>query len=110
MVNNKIPTLLYPEGSPHPLPGTYNPIALVSPEFPPTFVMIATRDSLISAQQSYDFIAKLKEHGVDHGKGEAAMEHGESENCGNKENYKRWYEEAIRPGLDWVIERLDKSG
>lgn len=111
MYHNKLPLTLYPPGSTQPLPPTYNPIQLVSPDFPPTFVMVATKDDLIPVKQSYDFIDKLKEHGVEHAFREADMVHGRSENHPReeRETYERWFQEAIRPGLDWVIDRLDKA-
>lgn len=108
MYKNELPLALHPEGSTYPLPPTYNPLDLVGPEFPPTYLMIATQDDLITPQQSYDLLARLKEYEVDHAVGEADMVHGRSENCPPEErgDYERWFREAIRPGLDWVIERL----
>lgn len=111
MYKNQLPLTLYPEGSTRPLPPTYNPLNLVNSDFPPTFVMVATNDGLIPVKQSYDFIDKLKEYGVEHIFREADMDHGRSENhpIEEKADYDRWFEDAIRPGLDWVIERLDRD-
>lgn len=99
---------LFPEGSASPLPPTYNPVELVSPDFPPTFLLVATKDDLIPVEQSYDLIKRLESQGLEHGWAEADMAHGRSENTPIEEraDYERWFEDAIRLGLDWTVERL----
>lgn len=73
--------------------------------------MIATQDSAIDPAQSYSLVDKLKDLGVEVEYGEAAMEHGRSEVdwVGSEEtqkDYQRWFEGAIRPGLDFLISKL----
>lgn len=104
----KLLLFLSPEGTTRPIPSDYNPIQLVTPDFPPTFVMIATKDQLIPVKQSHDYIEALKRNGVPHASAEADMMHGQSEilPMENKADYERWFEQAIRPGLDYVLARF----
>ena len=112
MVNNTLPFYLNPDTSSRPVPSTYNPLDLITSSFPPCFVLVATKDSLIPPKQSYDFIQKLRDCTVEAGFTEANMEHGQSEVAlkGQVEGeYEAWFTDHIRPGLDWTIERLDRS-
>lgn len=111
MYHDELPLVLYPEGTTRPVPPTYNPVDLVDADFPPSFVLVATKDQLIPVKHSYDFIDRLKARGVEHMVAEADMLHGCSENhpAEQKAEYDRWFEGAIRPGLDWVVERLRTS-
>lgn len=108
MNRNKLPLVLSPRTTSGPTFSAYNPIDLVTSDFPPTYVLVATKDDLIPAKQSYDFITKLRQQGVPHGVAEADMVHGRSENtpAEEKADYDRWFEQAIRPGLDYVLSRL----
>lgn len=97
-----------------PLGPEFSPIDLITPQWPPTFVMIATKDKLIDPKQSYNFVDKLKHNGVEVEIGEADMEHGRSEvdwegSTESKGNYERWFRSAIRPGLDFMIAHLRKE-
>jgi acetyl esterase/lipase len=110
MVNNTLPYYLNPDMSVGHVPPTYNPLDLITSSFPPCFVLVATKDSLIPPKQSYDFIAKLREHQVDHEFTEADMEHGQSEVALKEQvpcEYEAWFTNHIRFGLDWTIGRLD---
>jgi acetyl esterase/lipase len=100
------------QGDP-PYPATYSPIDLVGPDHPPTFVLVATADTLIYTSHSYDYFSRLKENGVECDLKEATgMEHGKCENGDLTDEgiraYEGWWEEAIRPGLDWVLARMGK--
>lgn len=86
------------------------PIDIITKDSPPTMVVVATADTLIPTSQSYNLHAKLKDLGVDCGYMECdGMKHGEAEclpglhiwpeNC-------TWWEDAIKPSLDWATERV----
>ncbi|RSH95331.1 hypothetical protein EHS25_000418 [Saitozyma podzolica] len=107
-------TLLpYLYGDPtHPLslPKTYNPISLLTPSFPPTFVLIASADKLLDPQQSRNFRDRLQELEVVVSSAEIPMEHGLADFAPDNDEmermYRPWFEQGIGPGLDWVVQRL----
>ncbi len=92
-----------------PFPPEYSAKDLIDSSFPPTFVIVATADTLIQPAQSYEFYVTLQKHGIQCGLSEAkGMEHGRSEKSEDTElaerEYKVWFQEAIQPGLKWVVE------
>jgi acetyl esterase/lipase len=89
---------------------TYDPIKLVTPAYPPTWVLVATKDTLIPSKQSYDFWQRLQQNGVECGFSEADMPHAGSETGPgggdtpeNEVIYQKWFEGPIKEGLEWVI-------
>jgi acetyl esterase/lipase len=97
---------------PLPLPSTYNPISLLTPSFPPTFVLIASADKLLDPQQSRNFRDRLQELDVVLGSAEIPMEHGPADFAPDNDEMERmywpWFEQGIGPGLDWVMQRLSE--
>jgi acetyl esterase/lipase len=90
-----------------PFPDDASPIKGISAEFPPTCVLVASEDKLIPVDHSTDAYARLQDLGVDsllvtcNG-----MEHGEAECLPGNNWMDSWWEEAIRPSLDFAIERM----
>lgn len=92
-------------GQDPPFPAETSPVNLITPDFPPTFVVIATKDQLIPPEQSYALVAKCKELGVEVGSGECeGMTHGIAED--GRETWPEgntWWEKGILPGLEWAV-------
>lgn len=88
-----------------PFSPEHAPIHLITPDFPPTFVVIATKDQLVPPEQSYSIIEKCKELGVEVGFGECeGMTHGIAED--GRETWpegNEWWEKGILPGLEWAV-------
>lgn len=80
--------------------------------FPPTCIVAATRDSLIPPNQSSDLHSRLSKLGVECTIVECeGMEHGEAE-ClppGEARWEEDWWEQAIKPSLDFAIARLTRK-
>jgi acetyl esterase/lipase len=94
-----------------PFHETYDPIQLIDATHPPCFIVVATADTLVETAHSYNFHRKLLESGVVVELAEARnMEHGKSENNDSTEEaskaYAGWWEEAIKPGLDFVVQKM----
>lgn len=74
-------------------------------------VVVATADSLLPPQQSYDLHTNLKSLGVDTALVECVgMKHGEAECLPGLHFWRKdspWWGDAIRPSLDWAIERCN---
>jgi acetyl esterase/lipase len=90
-----------------PFPSEFCPVAWVDSSFPPTFIMNAGGDKLVPTSQSFDFYEVLKSRGVECAMATAVdMEHGKSENWDETDvGYEKWWEEAIEPGLRWMVDK-----
>jgi acetyl esterase/lipase len=97
-------------GQDPPYPLDTSPIHIISPQFPPVLVVVATGDELISPTQSYNLVNKLKELGVEASYVEAkGMPHAIAEE--GRDTWPEdqdWWNEAILPSLDWVV-RMTKG-
>lgn len=94
-------------GQEPPFPASASPVNLVTPAFPPTCIVVATADKLIPVTQSYTIYDELVRHGVDAKIVECnEMEHGEAECLPHSNWIEAWWEEALRPSLDFAIERM----
>jgi acetyl esterase/lipase len=85
-----------------PYPDESHPINLVSSNFPATCVVMADADQLVPPLQSQELFGRLQALGVDSklvvAKG---MGHDPAWPEGND-----WWESAIRPSLDFVLDRI----
>lgn len=92
-----------------PFPKGTSAIDDLPSNFPPTFVLVATGDDMIPTSHSYGFAAQLRRANVEVQVGEAkGMPHGVAE-CIPGMVWKEgnnWWEEAIRPSLDFVCGKL----
>lgn len=93
-----------------PFPASSSPLGVLSADFPPTFVVVATADDLIPPAQSYAIVDTLKRLGVDAQAGEAhGMGHGRAEvhqSDGRWPEGVMWWETAIEPSLEFVLKYL----
>ena len=97
-------------GQDSPYPPETSPINVISSSFPPVLVVIATADTLISPDQSYNLVNKLKHLGVDASHVEAkGMPHAIAEE--GRDTWPEdqdWWNQAILPSLEWVV-RMTKG-
>ena len=76
--------------------------------YPPTFLAIPELDTLVPPSQSWRFAERLKEIGGEvvckraNGAGHAFDLSGGERNEGGGD----WYENVVRPGLDFLVEKL----
>jgi acetyl esterase/lipase len=93
-----------------PFPPEASPINLVTPDFPPTFILVAENDSLIPPTYSYDLQRVLAANGVQVETGVAmGMEHGQIEGLGlweRLEEEQGWWGQAVLPALTFAVEHL----
>jgi acetyl esterase/lipase len=98
-------------GCDSPYPTDLSPIHVVSEQFPPLMLVIATGDTLIEPSESYDLASKMKEAGGKVQYLEAVgMTHGLAED--GKETWpegQNWWQEAILPSLTWVVEAVQQQ-
>jgi acetyl esterase/lipase len=90
-----------------PFPGDASPINLITSSFPPTCIVSATNDTLIPVDHSKGAAAKLQEKGVDSLLVSCeGMGHGEAECYPGQPWQDRWWDDAIKPSLDFAIQRM----
>jgi len=83
----------------------------ISPGFPPTRVFCAVKDSLIPVEHSYRLVKHLQAKGVD---AQAVVvqeaEHGFTDLPVRyfPDHAEKWWNESIRPTLEWGIEQLEQ--
>jgi acetyl esterase/lipase len=86
-----------------------SPINLVTPDFPPTFVILAKNDHMIPTTHSSDLFQKLQDSGVDSEILEAdGMNHGDAETLATSPPWREgcdWWDTVIQPSLDWAVAR-----
>ena len=99
-------------GPPDYVPGT-SPIDMVSSEFPPTMVVVAQLDTLLPPElHSYKLVARLIRDGVEaqsvvcRGMGHGWAEGGPWALAEWESQADVWWDEAIRPSLDWALSKL----
>ena len=92
-----------------PFDARHSPIKIVTSDFPPTCVIVATNDTVIPPSQSRDLHARLVNLGVESIMVECeGMAHGEAE-ClpdAGARWLEEWWGQAIKPSLDFAIEKL----
>lgn len=94
-------------GQDPPFPQEASPFNLLSADYPPTCIVAASEDKLIPIDHSTDVYTRLQELGVDSLLVTCeGMEHGEAECLPGNNWMDSWWEEAIRPSLDFAIERM----
>jgi len=87
-----------------------SPAEVVSAEFPPTFIVIATADDAVLPAMSYAIVDRLKALDVEVEIGEAeGMGHGGAEVHQSEPKWPegvQWWETAIEPSLQFVLRHL----
>jgi dipeptidyl aminopeptidase/acylaminoacyl peptidase len=101
-------------GTNAPYPDEMHPINLVTPTFPATCVVMADADQLVPPSQSQELFDRLQALGVDSklvvakGMGHGPAEAHQTDPAWPEGN--DWWESAIRPSLDFVLDRISGKG
>lgn len=106
MATQTLNSFLY--GTNPPYADSNTPLNLITPTYPPTYILAALSDELIPVEHSFLLYDKLQEHGVETriAKVEGAA-HGFAERP--KADWPEgadYWEDVIRESVDWAIAKL----